>query len=61
MTLTKAQLAARRQPKKGKRYTEEDKAAVVREFDAGKTVAMISRETGIPEKTIWRWLERESA
>ncbi len=37
-------------------YPTETKISLVRDYEQGKTVAMISRERGIPENSIYRWI-----
>lgn len=40
---------------KGKRYSEEQILAVLKEVDGGKPVAEVCRQHGISEPTIYRW------
>ena len=37
-------------------YPEETKKALVKEYEQGKTVAIISKGSGIPENSIYRWI-----
>jgi len=40
---------------KRKRYTEEQIIRLLRELDAGESVAATSRKYGVHEQTIYRW------
>jgi putative transposase len=40
---------------KGKRYSEEQILGVLKEVERGKTVAVVCREHGISEPTLYRW------
>jgi putative transposase len=43
---------------KGKRYTEDQILAVLREIDNGATIASVARAHGITDQTIYRWREK---
>ena len=43
---------------KGKRYTEEQIAFVLRQHEAGTSVADIIRKMGVSEQTFYRWKKR---
>jgi len=40
---------------KGKRYTEEQIIRILREAEAGKSVAQVCREHGVSEFSFYRW------
>ena len=40
---------------KGKRYSEEQILRVLKEIEAGKTIAAVCREQGLSEQTVYRW------
>jgi putative transposase len=40
---------------KGKRYTEEQIIRILREAEAGKSVAQVCREHGVSEYSFYRW------
>ena len=37
-------------------YPKDTKIALVKEYEQGKTVATISKDSGIPENSIYRWI-----
>jgi len=43
---------------KGKRYTEDQILAVLREIDNGASIASVARAHGITDQTIYRWREK---
>ncbi len=43
---------------KGKRYTEDQILSVLREIEAGASIASVSRAHGITDQTIYRWREK---
>jgi putative transposase len=43
---------------KGKRYSEEQIIRILREAQAGKTVAQICREQGVSEHSFYRWRKK---
>ena len=43
---------------KGKRYTEDQILAVLKEIDNGATIASVARAHGITDQTIYRWREK---
>ena len=43
---------------KGKRYSEEQIIAVLKEIDTGASVASVSRKHGVTDQTIYRWRSR---
>ncbi len=43
---------------KGKRYTEDQILAVLKEIDSGSTIASVARAHGVTEQTIYRWREK---
>ena len=43
---------------KGKRYDEEQIIKVLREIEAGASIASVARSHGITDQTIYRWRER---
>jgi putative transposase len=43
---------------KKKRFTPEQIARILKEFDAGKTVAEISRDHGVSQAAFYKWRER---
>ncbi len=45
---------------KGKRYSEEQIIRILREVEAGKSVAQVCREQGVSEQTVYRWRSRYS-
>ena len=40
---------------KGKRYSEEQIVRVLKEIEAGKTVATVCQEHNVSEQTVYRW------
>jgi putative transposase len=40
---------------KVKRYSEEQIVRVLREVEAGKSIASVCRECGVSEQTVYRW------
>ncbi len=43
---------------KGKRYTEDQILAVLKEIDNGASIASVARAHGITDQTIYRWREK---
>ena len=43
---------------KGKRYDEEQIIKVLKEIEAGASIASVARSHGITDQTIYRWRER---
>jgi putative transposase len=43
---------------KKKRFTPEQIARILKEFDTGKTVAEISRDHGVSQAAFYKWRER---
>jgi len=43
---------------KGKRYTEEQIIKVLKEIDAGASIASVARTHGVTDQTIYRWREK---
>ena len=43
---------------KGKRYSEEQIIRILREAEAGKTVAAVCREHGVSEYSFYRWRKK---
>ena len=43
---------------KGKRYSEEQIIRILREAEAGKTVAAVCREHGVSEHSFYRWRKK---
>lgn len=43
---------------KGKRYTEEQIIKVLKEIDAGSSIASVARTHGVTDQTIYRWREK---
>ena len=43
---------------KGKRYTEDQILAVLKEIDNGASIASVARARGITDQTIYRWREK---
>ena len=43
---------------KGKRYTEDEILKVLKEIDAGASIASVSRAHGITDQTLYRWREK---
>lgn len=43
---------------KGKRYSEDQILAVLKEIDNGATIASVARAHGITDQTIYRWREK---
>lgn len=43
---------------KGKRYTEDQILSVLREIEAGASIASVSRAHGITDQTLYRWREK---
>lgn len=43
---------------KGKRYTEDQILAVLKEIDNGSSIASVARAHGITDQTIYRWREK---
>ena len=43
---------------KGKRYSEEQIIRILREAEAGKTVAQVCREHGVSEYSFYRWRKK---
>lgn len=43
---------------KGKRYTEDQILAVLKEIDSGASIASVARAHGITDQTIYRWREK---
>ncbi len=43
---------------KGKRYSEEQIIRILREAEAGKTVAAVCREQGVSEYSFYRWRKK---
>ena len=43
---------------RGKRYTEDQIIKVLKEIEAGASIAAVARSHGITEQTIYRWRER---
>lgn len=43
---------------KGKRHTEDQILGVLKEIEAGATIASVSRKHGVSEQTIHRWRDR---
>lgn len=43
---------------KGKRYSEEQILKVLKEIEAGATIASVARAHGIAAETLYRWRER---
>ena len=37
-------------------YPKDTRIALVKEYEQGKTVATISKDSGIPENSIYRWI-----
>ncbi len=42
----------------GKRYTEEQIVGILKEIDAGATIASVARSHGVNVQTLYRWRER---
>ena len=45
---------------KGKRYTQEQILAVLKEIEAGASIASVARSNGISDQTIYAWREKYS-
>jgi putative transposase len=45
---------------KGKRYSEEQVLRVLKEIEAGKTIAAVCREQGLSEQTVYRWRSKHA-
>lgn len=43
---------------RGKRYSEEQIIKVLKEIEAGASIASVSRAHGISDQTIYKWRER---
>lgn len=43
---------------KGRRYTEEQIIKVLKEIDAGASIASVARTHGITDQTLYRWREK---
>jgi len=43
---------------KGKRYTQEQILAVLKEIEAGASIASVARSNGISDQTIYAWREK---
>jgi putative transposase len=43
---------------KGRRYTEDEILKVLKEIEAGATIASVARAHGITDQTIYRWREK---
>lgn len=43
---------------RGKRYTEDQIIKVLKEIEAGASIASVARSHGITEQTLYRWRER---
>lgn len=44
--------------KKGTRYSQEQIVGVLKEIDAGASIASVARSHGVTEQTLYRWRER---
>ena len=45
---------------KGKRYSEEQIIRILKEVESGKSVALVCREQGVSEQTVYRWRSKYS-
>ena len=45
---------------KGKRYSEEQILRILKEVESGKSVALVCREQGVSEQTVYRWRSKYS-
>jgi len=45
---------------KGKRYTQEQILAVLKEIEAGASISSVARGNGISDQTIYTWREKYS-
>lgn len=43
---------------KGKRYTEDQILGILREIEAGASMAAVARAHGVSDQTIYRWREK---
>ena len=43
---------------KGKRYTEDQILGILREINAGASIASVGRAHGVSEQTLYRWREK---
>lgn len=43
---------------KGKRYTQDQILAVLKEIEAGASIASVARSNGISDQTIYAWREK---
>ena len=43
---------------KGKRYTEDEILKVLKEIEAGASIASVARAHGITDQTLYRWREK---